>query len=195
MLDDHSKKGKNPIEVQSIQPRRLLHKKNKLTIGLELRWMSNPFKMDDKHHNQNARKFRTPSEWPQNSRYGAKRRYNRLKLRKILIFIKITKRIGISLLILTITIMITFWAKFAYVYNIPNNIQIDKLQNSQDVQAYIVYKSWWFGPPFFNLSSYNIQNSSNSETSLIIELNHYQDIITNPNEIIFAIRKNTNNTQ
>jgi len=48
-------------------------------------------------------------------------------------------------------LLVTFWAKFAVVYNIPDYAKRGPLVG---VQAYVAVKPWWFGPPMFDVEGY-----------------------------------------
>jgi hypothetical protein len=45
---------------------------------------------------------------------------------------------------------VSFWAKFAVVYDIPPVLQQGPLTQ---VEAYVTVKPWWFGPPAFDLGA------------------------------------------
>ena len=185
IVDWHEK-----INNTSLGPRRVVHPREKLTLFSLIKWSIGPLKSAKPVYESQQKLFRTPDEVPQKSRYGAKRRAKRIRLRKRLLTIKYSKRIGTAIFGLVILVMVVFWAKFAVIYDIPAYVQVGSLQN---VEAYVVYKSWWFGPPSFNLSDFHNLDPINPELSLILQLDHYRDIITNPNEIVFVITKNTNN--
>ncbi len=175
----------------ALEPRRVIHPREKLTLIQLIKWALGPLKPAKPVYESQQKLFRTPDEWPQNSRYGAKRRAKRIRLRKRLLTIKYSKRIGAAITGIVIVGTLVFWAKFAVVYDIPSYVQVGSFQN---VEAYVVYKSWWFGPPSFNLSDFSNLDPTNPELSLILQLDHYRDIITNPNEIVYVMTKNTNNT-
>jgi len=82
---------------------------------------------------------------------------------------------------LIIFMAIVFWAKFAFVYNIPSYVQRGNLQN---VSMYVAVKPWWFGPPVFDLKSYDnhtfIATVSQRQNMLFRKLDKYQQIITQP---------------
>lgn len=80
---------------------------------------------------------------------------------------------------------VVFWAKFALVYNIPSYAQRGPLTN---VRMYVTSKSWWFGPPVFDLQdTYGTSNytgdlfNRDPYLNLVTELGRYQDIILEPN--------------
>jgi len=177
-------------DATEFKPRRIVYKRPKTTLFSIVKWLLNPLKPATPPSNLKQKQFRSSKEWPLNSRYGAKRRAKRIRLRNQLLTIKYSKRIGVTIFGIIMVGMLAFWAKFALVYNLPAYVQVGSLQN---VQAYVVYKSWWFGPPSFNLSDYHNIDPDNPELSLIIQLDRYRDIITNSNEIIYVFPKNTNN--
>ena len=177
-------------DATEFKPRRIVYKRPKTTLFSIVKWLLNPLKPANPPSNLKQKQFRSSKEWPLNSRYGAKRRAKRIRLRNQLLIIKYSKRIGVTIFGVIMVGMLTFWAKFALVYNLPAYVQVGSLQN---VQSYVVYKSWWFGPPSFNLSDFHNIDPDNPELSLIIQLDRYRDIITNSNEIIYVFPKNTNN--
>ncbi|MCL6452832.1 MAG: hypothetical protein K6T78_04280 [Alicyclobacillus sp.] len=50
--------------------------------------------------------------------------------------------------VLAIGVLVAFWAKFAFVYDIPDSLDSGTLAG---VAAYVTVKPWWFGPPAFDL--------------------------------------------
>lgn len=82
---------------------------------------------------------------------------------------------------------IVFWAKFAFVYNIPPGVRQGALLN---VSAYIAVKNWWFGPPVFDLGSFlpafsETRLTVGPSTFLAIQLGKYQSIL-HPSVIVWA---------
>lgn len=82
-----------------------------------------------------------------------------------------------------VVLLIAFWAKFAFVYNIPSYAARGSLA---DVQYYVTVKSWWFGPPVFNVGSYisaddwHIQVLNNPYSYLLMQLGRYQSVLLSP---------------
>lgn len=74
-----------------------------------------------------------------------KRRQSRSRRLRALIGIKFWTRTAVGLVIL---LCLVFWAKFAVVYDIPQNLTPSGLSS---VSAYVTVKPWWFGPPAFDL--------------------------------------------
>ena len=85
-----------------------------------------------------------------------------------------------------VLIGIIFWSKFAFVYNIPAYAQKGALEN---VQAYITVKTWWFGPPVFNLEQYvsqdtlNLQSLDDPYSYLLLQLGRYDSVVLQPSMI------------
>lgn len=79
---------------------------------------------------------------------------------------------------------ISFWAKFAVVYHIPEYAANGPLENTT---AYVAVKPWWFGPPVFDLQQYanrdpvqlNIVNDPYAY--LLLQLGKYNAIVEYPN--------------
>lgn len=86
-----------------------------------------------------------------------------------------------------VTLCIVFWAKFAFVYDIPAGVRQGALVN---VSAYVAVKTWWFGPPAFDLGSFlptydATRLTVGPSTFLAIQLGRYQSIL-DPSGIIWA---------
>lgn len=86
-----------------------------------------------------------------------------------------------------VVLSLAFWAKFAYVYDIPADVRQGVLGS---VRSYVVVKSWWFGPPVFDLQSFDPGSDPSSldispEALLAIRLGRYRSIL-NPSEIIWT---------
>ena len=86
-----------------------------------------------------------------------------------------------------------FWAKFAFVYDIPTYADQGALQN---IDAYITVKPWWFGPPMFDLTSYlqggeeHIDVLNDPYFYLLLRLGSYDDIVLNP-KFIWVMKSNS----
>lgn len=82
-----------------------------------------------------------------------------------------------------IALSVVFWAKFAFVYNIPDFAKKGPLTN---VTCYVAMKPWWFGPPAFNLNAYvnqdalNVSSLDNPYSFLLLQLGNYDSIILQP---------------
>jgi hypothetical protein len=78
-------------------------------------------------------------------------------------------------------LLVSFWAKFAFVYNIPAYAQRGVLSH---VGAYITVKPWWFGPPVFDLSAYQVPADEmvnlNPYDLLMERLGKYSGILSQP---------------
>lgn len=84
-----------------------------------------------------------------------------------------------------LAISIAFWAKFAFVYDIPDYAQQGVLTN---VSAYVSVKTWWFGPPAFDLGSYapHLETGANSLSPynlLVMGLGRYASILKTPDVV------------
>ncbi|MHB1629246.1 MAG: hypothetical protein ACYCVB_12885 [Bacilli bacterium] len=172
-----------PAEPAELAPRRVAHPKERITAIWLIRKAVSPLQPAPRPNRKLLPVHRQPEQIASTTRYGARRRTKRLRMALRLRIIKIAKRVGYSTLTATLAILLTFWAKFAVVYNIPTDLQTGALQH---VQEYIVFKSWWFGPPEFNLSGYPNINPLSPRASLATDLQNYRDIITNPNEIVWT---------
>lgn len=75
---------------------------------------------------------------------------------------------------------LVFWAKFAVVYNIPPYVRHGVLMHAH---AYVVLKSWWFGPPAFNLGQYPVDANAPWH-SLSTDLGRYRGIVADRSEIV-----------
>lgn len=138
-------------------------------------------------------RLREPSMWPRNryahpadipptSRNRQRRRAKRLRLRRRLRVRRMARRVGIGAGALIFFIALVFWAKFAVVYNVPSFLRHGVLAHAY---AYMVFKSWWFGPPIFNLDQYTLDPTA-PLTSLVTQLGRYEGIVTHPSEILFT---------
>ncbi|MDQ0190927.1 hypothetical protein JI721_06145 [Alicyclobacillus cycloheptanicus] len=81
-----------------------------------------------------------------------------------------------------VALCVAFWAKFAFVYDIPPYAKAGGLAN---VSAYVAVKPWWFGPPAFDVASYMPDLATGSDTLspynlLVLELGRYASIIKQP---------------
>jgi hypothetical protein len=78
-------------------------------------------------------------------------------------------------------LLVSFWAKFALVYNVPTYAQKGVLSQ---VDAYITVKPWWFGPPVFDLSTYRVSADEMADLNpydmLMEQLGKYSAILSQP---------------
>ncbi len=170
-------------------PRRLAHPKKPVRVRDVVKKVLSPLTPVSRQHEAEEKTRKAPVKprlMPKTSRYRARRRTKRLRRALKLRLIKWSKRVLISWMAALVFAAIVFWAKFAIVYNVPPYMQQGPLHNAQ---AYVVLKSWWFGPPSFNLASYPIADPQAPIQSLVMQLERYQDIVTNPNEILFILVK------
>jgi hypothetical protein len=84
---------------------------------------------------------------------------------------------------------IGFWAKFAFVYNIPTYAASSgPLENTV---AYVTVKPWWFGPPVFDLSQYanrdpvQLNIANDPYAYLLLQLGKYSSVVEYP-EIVWS---------
>ncbi|SIS75297.1 hypothetical protein [Alicyclobacillus vulcanalis] len=85
-----------------------------------------------------------------------------------------------------VALMFLFWARFAYVYDIPSYAAVNLPPH---VIAYITLKSWWFGPPVIDVASYQPDlgaiSVSNPYAVLLQNMGSYQTVIAHPH-IVWA---------
>lgn len=111
-----------------------------------------------------------------------KRRRSRVRRVRFLRSLR-TTRFWTRVFVVTVCLlMLAFWSKFAFVYNIPSYAQRGELDN---VKAYVTVKPWWFGPPIFNLeqtSLYPLRLTviGNQYDVLLQNLGKYQSILQQP---------------
>lgn len=84
---------------------------------------------------------------------------------------------------------IAFWARFAFVYDIPNYATATLPAH---VRAYVTVKPWWFGPPVFNIAHYGASTDdfdtvANPNTYLLMKLGKYDSILEHP-QFIWVLR-------
>ncbi len=166
-----------------MQSRKERHRRKPITPSRLFEYLFGSLRLKEPLYQRQKKRFVRPYQIPKTSRYRMRRRHLRLRLRRRLQWIKYSKRIGYTLLGVIVVLCITFWAKFAIVYHVPAFMQTGRLQGAI---AYLVYKSWWFGPPRFDLAQYTNINPDNPLQSLIVQLQRYQDIVTNPSEILYV---------
>lgn len=84
-------------------------------------------------------------------------------------------------------VAVAFWAKFAVVYNIPDYAHRGTLAH---VDMYVTVKPWWFGPPAFDLSAYEVASDNAAALDhysvLLEELGKYSAVVENPQFIWVA---------
>jgi hypothetical protein len=79
-----------------------------------------------------------------------------------------------------------FWGKFAIVYDVPSYANRGALQN---VKVYVTVKSWWFGPPIFDIGHYvspvvvDAEGQNDAYRLLIYQLGKYKSVVVQPNFI------------
>lgn len=166
-----------------MESRKIRHRRTPITFSRLLECMFGSLRLKEPLRLRKKNRFVSPRQLPKTSRYRMRRRRLRLRLRRKLQWIKHSKRIGFTFLSVILALCIAFWAKFAIVYHVPVFMQTGRLQGAV---AYLVYKSWWFGPPRFDLALYTNIDPENPLQSLALQLQRYQDIVTNPSEILYV---------
>lgn len=85
-----------------------------------------------------------------------------------------------------------FWARFAFVYDIP---PYAAPHLPSRVIAYVTVKSWWFGPPVFDISQYAKPNSQISSHAignrygyLLLQMAKYQSVLNRP-KFIWVLKR------
>lgn len=139
-------------------------------------------------HVHQTHRFLPPDALPASSRSRVRRRARRLARRRRLRILRAIRRAGGTAIIAVALFIVVFWAKFAIVYHVPAFAQQGNLQG---VSAYVAYKSWWFGPPIFNLKDYVVPSSLDPWSSLLGQLERYRGIIADQGNILFVIRGNS----
>lgn len=113
----------------------------------------------------------------QRRRNRRRTRARRLRKLRALVGLRFWAR---ACVVVVIALSVAFWAKFALVYNIPTDIQIN---NSARVSAYVTLKPWWFGPPAFDLAgiaAVNVQPYLTPENAVLNGLGRYAGVVKSP---------------
>jgi hypothetical protein len=111
------------------------------------------------------------------------RKHRRARIRRVRLLrsIQTTRFWTRTLVVLAILFCVAFWSRYAYVYDIPVYVQRGELTG---VSAYITKKPWWFGPPVFDLNSYQSVTTNplvrDKYTILLHNLGRYQSVVKNP---------------
>lgn len=84
--------------------------------------------------------------------------------------------------VLVTVLSLTFWAKFAFVYDIPGYAERGTLS---DVQMYVTVKPWWFGPPVFDVANFgpgphHMVDNTTAYSMLLDKLGKYEDVLLHP---------------
>jgi hypothetical protein len=106
-----------------------------------------------------------------------KRKQSRSRRLRALIGIRFWTRTAIGFVIL---LCLVFWAKFAVVYDIPQDLSMTGLSG---VSAYVTEKPWWFGPPAFDLhqtEETRLQPYLTPEDALLQGLGRYSAVVLQP---------------
>lgn len=96
-----------------------------------------------------------------------------------------------ALIWLFIGLCFAFWARFAFVYDIPSYAAVGLPEH---VTAYVTVKPWWFGPPVFDLGRYGTVQSFGAPAQdpyqyLLLKLGKYVQILSDPH-FIWILRGN-----
>ncbi|MDI9259688.1 hypothetical protein [Alicyclobacillus sendaiensis] len=85
-----------------------------------------------------------------------------------------------------VALMFAFWARFAYVYDIPAYVAP---YLPPHVTAYVTVKSWWFGPPVIDVAAYEPDfgalSVSNPYDVLLQNMGTYASVVSHP-RIVWA---------
>lgn len=108
-----------------------------------------------------------------------RRRVRRLRAYQSLRSLQFWMRV---LMIVAIGLCIAFWARFAFVYDIPSYAEAALPGH---IRAYVTVKPWWFGPPVFDIRHYAATGGlytyvSNPTTYLYYKLGHYAAVLQHP---------------
>ena len=170
-------------DESSARDRRSRHPKERLRPIHVVLWLLSPLHLRLREPSMWPRnRYARPSDIPPTSRNRQRRRAKRLRLRRRLKVRRAMWLTGIGAVVVVFLAALVFWAKFAVVYNIPVFVRNGALIHAH---AYIVFKSWWFGPPEFNLGHYPVDENA-PWSSLATELGRYRGIVTNPSEVVFS---------
>ncbi|WP_054970408.1 hypothetical protein [Alicyclobacillus ferrooxydans] len=124
--------------------------------------------------------YQSRRQYQESLRRRQKRRQARMRRLRALMGVRFWTRAAITI---GIGICLVFWAKFAFVYDIPTNFQASGLSN---LSAYVTLKPWWFGPPAFDLlqtETSNLQPYLSPDESLLQGLGRYSAVVTHPDFI------------
>jgi hypothetical protein len=97
--------------------------------------------------------------------------------------VRLLKRGLFALLAVLFALAFLFWAKFAYVYNIPSAFADSKA--AAHAKGYLVYKTWWFGPPLFDLASYGNPANAEEMQAFYDRLGAYRIIVDSPSRVLW----------
>ncbi|MCL6488586.1 MAG: hypothetical protein K6T76_06575 [Alicyclobacillus mali] len=85
-----------------------------------------------------------------------------------------------------VALMFVFWARFAYVYDIPDYAAAFLPPH---VTAYITVKTWWFGPPVIDVGAYEpdfgAMTVSDPYDVLLQNMGSYATVLSHP-RIVWA---------
>ncbi|KUO96553.1 hypothetical protein [Ferroacidibacillus organovorans] len=168
--------------------RKEAHPKERITPLFILKWLFSPLQPAPRNKVQNKlrKSFATPRQKKKASRSGARRRKRRLRIRRLLLFKKYLIQTSVTITLIVVIAVVSFWAKFAVVTHIPEFFRQGILLHAR---AYIVLKSWWFGPPYFSLSAYLSGTGGDTMSNLEQQLGIYAEIVRNPNEILWIFQR------
>lgn len=114
-----------------------------------------------------------------------KRRQKRARRLRALMGVRFWMR---ATIVIAILLCMVFWAKFALVYDIPEDIHTPGLTN---VAAYVTVKPWWFGPPVFDLGQTVAERQRpylSAEDALLQGLGRYSGIVLEP-EYVWILKR------
>jgi hypothetical protein len=167
-----------------LPPRACRHPREPLRAIHVISWLLSPLQLKVLQQPALSRRgFTRPRDLPETSRSRRKRRARRLRALRLARLALFCRRAAWTLGILAALTLIGFWAKFAVVYGLPDFLKTGPLAHAR---AYVVFKSWWFGPPSFNLQDYAQTGTGGSLAALEEGLQRYQDIVGDPGEIVYV---------
>jgi hypothetical protein len=119
-------------------------------------------------------------------RQRMRRRRRRRRLRVRVLRALRTTRFWLNVLFgFVVLLTLTFWAKFAFVYHVPEALRTGPLSH---VSAYVTWKPWWFGPPVFDLDQYlkmpDVTVTYSDDRDLLLSnLGRFRAVVEQPNII------------
>jgi hypothetical protein len=96
---------------------------------------------------------------------------------------RVLRRALFVLIAIPFALAFVFWAKFAYVYDIPSAFTDSMAAARAD--GYLVYKTWWFGPPIFDLASYGNPSNAEEMREFYARLGEYRIIVDSPSRVVW----------
>ena len=129
--------------------------------------------------------YQSRRQYQASLRRRQKRRQARIRRLQAIMGVRFWTR---TAMIIGIGICVVFWAKFAFVYDIPADIELPGLSN---LSAYVTLKPWWFGPPAFDLlqtETSDLQPFLTPDDSLLQGLGRYSAVVLQP-DFIWVLKR------